>query len=230
MVFDDALYRRGSPGKPEITIHEGGFRGDVKMRPGDLVLNPDAPAETIHHELAHHGVNVRRNQPYEGEGGTFTKLILLDSSTPVEELVAETLDAISLKKSGKKRPDKYEAAGRNKLDVIAEYLVNRTPENKTKAAKLIQDALIYGDSDRYDNSLLQESVFAVLRSGGDVQFGPKVRYMHGNFVLDNLEKAVDYFNAEPEAEYADGGIVSLPVDNKMVNPEILSQIERIMGR
>lgn len=36
--------------------------------------------------------------------------------------------------------------------------------------------------------------------------------------------------AEPEIKKADGGIAALPVDDKMINPEILSQIERIMGR
>jgi hypothetical protein len=35
---------------------------------------------------------------------------------------------------------------------------------------------------------------------------------------------------EPEINKAEGGVVNLPVDNKMINPEILSQIERIMGR
>lgn len=35
---------------------------------------------------------------------------------------------------------------------------------------------------------------------------------------------------EPEINKAEGGVVDLPVDNRMINPEILSQIERIMGR
>lgn len=37
----------------------------------------------------------------------------------------------------------------------------------------------------------------------------------------------EFFGVQNKAE---GGIAALPVDNKMINPEILSQIERIMGR
>lgn len=57
---------------------------------------------------------------------------------------------------------------------------------------------------------------------GNLDFGEEI----GTISVRGREHPV-YGKIEVKAK---GGIVGLPVDNRMINPEILSQIERIMGR
>jgi len=160
-----------------------------------------------------------------------SKTIAKKTSGDAEHLLIESLDAASRLKTGRKLPESLQAIGRLGFDTIARYMNEPSDENRDQALHRIQQALTRPSRENYfDRSVYNTAIKMLKEDGVFSREIPVANQILPYQLLDSLMQASMNFNTRPYAKYADGGIATLPVDNKMVNPEILSQIERIMGR
>lgn len=234
-----------------------GSRGLVRILPRSILLNPDASVDTIRHELAHHGfetirpsfddertvVNFGEKNVVPVPMDALSRVLEKDASSDAEHLLIESLEASNRLKAGRELSEKEIKLGRSGFDDIARYMNEPSKENSEQALRRIQRAL----SKPLWNNLFDQTVVktaeAVLKEDGVFNEKKRLDYQILPYqLLDSLMQASMNFNTKPDAGQirfeknrfesggAVGGVAALPVDNKMINPEILSQIERIMGR
>jgi len=230
-----AMYNAGK--KRTHTFSTPGSRGFIEVPPGGIITNPNVSKGVIRHELAHHGFETLRSSMGEGENAVpvpmdaLSRILEKDDSSDAEHLLIESLDASVRLKTGEKLSEELQAAGRAGFDDIARYMNEPSEENRDQALYRIQRALSKPLWSNHFDQTVYKTAKAMLKEDGALNREASLDSQILPYqILDSLMQASMNFNTKPDAGYADGGIVSLPVDNKMVNPEILSQIERIMGR